>query len=640
MTNQKDHGNSATVSGFARWLREYLTRPRVEPRRGHVSQARSPEGEVRRARGGAERRLPGARRPQNASGGDFRGRTAPEGTLEAPFVDAERTLRDTLVDNREGTRGQGQGDTSPLMRPAPHNRDQGEVGSDSLLEADLEVVASMEGAQPCEETCPKRRVLDSLVLGADTWAAVNAFLGQGLEAEYGLPQGAFAQLLVHSVLSGDVYVPTDGAGEKPPQVKIGRHVLSEMMGSSSAKKARTKTFLEAYQDRVPAFSYVNYSKGNHSRLVENHGLPDDLLDTLEGELRKPYVEVERPVLVGDAGRAPTPARRDQAALRRVENEMHRVGRYAVQRRLIPHLNSLPTNSLSRKVRENAAEGIQATVDAYEDRSQRLIALADLQRVQVVPHAVYGPSLVGRSPRVFPLSLGVVTLKREVRRALLQGCHSFDLTNSQLAIVGRLLEVGPVLDLLEREGSAWRHLVQATLGRELESETELNRVKHPVKRAVYATVYGMSMEGVRERLTQALSGDAATRFLSDHVVQALFEARDKELARICQAGGVDDIYGCWHSIHSPGFKYAAAGARSAFACQMQAAEMWLLEPVIDDAIAEAAKRRPDYRFVVWQHDGFTISVSRREATIIERLKGLVAGRADEMGVPTHLEFQKL
>ena len=481
--------------------------------------------------------------------------------------------------------------------------------------------------------------MGALPISPETRAAVEDFLRPRPEVGLGFREGAFVELLLHSVLSGDLHVSTDRSGREWPRVKIGHRVLASMMGARSARKTNTEAFLEAYGARVPGFSVVNYYVGSHPRLVGHHGLPDELLGVIERDLLEPTTEFRGTVRAGRGGRFSDPVRRDPATLAQVEAELEAGAPYDVQARLSGHLNGPKTNSLAARVNRNVEEAVQATLDAYPDRARRLVALADLRRAVASPHAVYGPSRRARSVRVFARSPGVVTLKTPVRRALLRGCVSLDLANSQLAVLAWLLDVAPVLDLLEREGTAWPHLVRAASGRDLEG-AEFADVKKSLKRAVYGTAYGMSKSGLYVGLSKALSGNAATRFLSDPVVRALLDARDRELARIESVGWTEDVYGRRHAVDGPGFEGAAAGARSALACRAQASEMWLLEPVVDALISESNKGRPDFRVAVWQHDGLTVSISRRGDRAIERLVGLVERRAAEGRIPTRLEVEWL
>ena len=168
-------------------------------------------------------------------------------------------------------------------------------------------------------------------------------------------------------------------------------------------------------------------------------------------------------------------------------------------------------------------------------------------------------------------------------------------------------------------------------------------KPALKVAVYAAVFGMSEAGIRWRVTKQLGRRATDGFLADPVVRALLDARDRELARIFEDGGTEDCYGVWRSAEGDDGVVTPAGARSALACRAQARELWLLEPVVDDALAEAAKgQQALYVVTAWQHDGLTVKVKRgrHNDRVERRLRDLVERRAAEASIPTSLETEWL
>lgn len=66
---------------------------------------------------------------------------------------------------------------------------------------------------------------------------------------------------------------------------------------------------------------------------------------------------------------------------------------------------------------------------------------------------------------------------------------------------------------------------------------------------------------------------------------------------------------------------------------------LLAPVVQLAMAEADRKNPRFRLMIWQHDGFSINVlgsgSSRRKTVVNELQALVQERAREMGIMTRL-----
>ena len=540
--------------------------------------------------------------------------------------------------------------------PAPHKPGGGAEGPDpqtdasGLSEADLGTLAEVEGPALRERTRGSGRgaarerggTLGPLAVGAEVRDAVaDLFPGD---------DGVHARLALHSALASDVHKSTDRSGFTYMRVKVGGHVLAEIVGDLKGyanKKFGGLLVLDAHKTWLPGFVYTRYKRGEYPRQVRDHGLPTALLDALEADLLLPFYAVAEPVWAWDGAAFANPGTGDafmdakarrEALIARVEAGLDPETDPSPQSRLIQFLNDQKTNVTSRLVRRNAESAIAATVGAYPDRDRRLRALAEVRRVSVSPHVAYGPSGRGRSLRAFPRCTGVATLPKAARRALFAGAVELDLANAQLAVVAARLEVGPVLDLLDREGTAWPHLFRAAGWPNPEPGPERDRVKRALKGALYAIVFGMSEHRVSWTLRRDLGADAVDGLLSDPVVRALLVDRDAELARIERAGGTVDCFGRWYPVESRDAKERASQARSAMACAAQADELRLLEPVVDTAIEEQGKKRPAFQILAWQHDGLTISIGDRRDRdrIVGRLSDLVAARASEMGVPTVLE----
>lgn len=261
---------------------------------------------------------------------------------------------------------------------------------------------------------------------------------------------------------------------------------------------------------------------------------------------------------------------------------------------------------------------------------------EVRQLQYQPFTPYVSSPHERTVRVHPLmSPSVVSLRRQVRRAILTGCLGFDIKNAQLAFAGAAWGVGPLLDLLVRDGTAWIHLLGIVRSHHGLTEAE---AKKALKTAVYATVFGMGRNGVRLSLGRVLSFPAASAFLNDPIVTALFERRDVALAEIDAAGGARDCFGIWYPAR-PG-KEREAECRSALAAQMQAEELRLLLPVVEDAARTAALDRPQYRIAGWLHDGFYLKVRTDADGVARRLAGAVQREADRLGIPTGLDVERL
>jgi hypothetical protein len=117
----------------------------------------------------------------------------------------------------------------------------------------------------------------------------------------------------------------------------------------------------------------------------------------------------------------------------------------------------------------------------------------------------------------------------------------------------------------------------------------------------------------------------------------------QLDRIVADGGATDCFGTWYPVEQNDIDGTnpEEGARSVLASIMQAWELRLLEGVIRDACTERDKKKPKYRILAWQHDGFTVDIDKdRRGAIERRLIKLVAQTAAELGIPTALETEWL
>lgn len=194
-----------------------------------------------------------------------------------------------------------------------------------------------------------------------------------------------------------------------------------------------------------------------------------------------------------------------------------------------------------------------------------------------------------------------------------------------------------------------------------------------ERAVAADVLGRTCG-----LTVA---EAGKRLAGHWVLAAMLEARRTELLRVQQEGARQDVFGVTHEVKAPEDDERQPGLaaddpepdnamvldsgepddpvepRQVLARVTQAAELDLLSRVIcdavlesgktkslfcddDGAVSEPKKKRPLYRIVIWQHDGFTVSPKGNsldvKCQVIRRLQRLVREQAALRRIPTRLE----
>ncbi len=547
---------------------------------------------------------------------------------------------------------------SPVLSPPYAPAAPAITGLHDLSEPDLAVAEELGLTSSSEETVPDLGLpghgpLRTLVLGADTVDTIKA-------AVPGLEEAAHLGLALHSVLSSDIHISTDKGGNVYTRVKVGSRTLSAFEGKQKEhrhRKYRGEDFLEAHKAILPGFAYTGYSPSKYPRQVDCHGLPDPALDAIEDDLMRPLSEVVNPVLAFCGTPFPDLSTGQGASdhrLRRTKarHDARTRSRHAVcetQAQLLHLLNATPPHGISRLVNENVSEAIDVAA-AIPDRAERLRELAAIRLVQIQPQPFYAPSKRasqgdGASARVFAVAMSVLSLKGQVRKAMMKGCIELDLANAQLAVAGWYFGIDSLLEILTddegRPRKAWPYVLGAAgYGHLRPGTAEYDSVKSALKQAVYAVVFGMSENGLRWLMTRSLSAEAARRFLDDPVVIDLIAGRDRELARILAAGGAEDCFGVRHAVVGETEEERAESARSVLSRLAQAVELQLLEPVVEAAVDEAEKPRPFFRLMAWQHDGFTVAIHRRKKRILARLERLVEERARELGVPTSLECEWL
>lgn len=474
-----------------------------------------------------------------------------------------------------------------------------------------------------------------------------------IEALPGVEAAAHRKLLAYSLFGRYLRHSEDAAHRVHERVAVPSGKLAEMEGEGEAhrrKRYRGGDFLERHREVLNGFDWTGWQPGQWPRQIEADGLPRTAVELLKSDLTVPVHEMVDAFDLRTGERVPNPYRGRGTKVREAaRQEAHgKAGQrrpYALcdeQGMLIDVMNAVPPKLLERLVRRNAesAAAVAMLVEPTPGTVSRLRygvrAAMEVRRLQYQPHSFYGPSRQGRTVRIFPTSYpSVASLWRDVRKALLSGCWEGDLKNVHLACAASRWRVPSVLDLLERDGSAWPHLLQVVGGSHPLPDRE---AKDAVKRAVYSAVYGMSEQGVRWRLGVELSFAASAAFLADPMVQDLFERRDRALSDIESASGARDCFGNWYPVRAG--EDVEAECRSALAAVMQAEELRLLLPVVEDAARVAAYERPQYRLVAWQHDGFALKARYGAEAVARRLSAAVQAEADRLGVPTGLEWEAL
>lgn len=405
----------------------------------------------------------------------------------------------------------------------------------------------------------------------------------------------------------------------------------------------------------------NY-RASESYAVELRGLPAGVVRLAQEAREIPAdgrITLEGWVYVGPSGRTRA-LDHDMAAVRKEMEESLRPpdGAAALTQRLQGYLNGI--NASVFKPLRNAISAPETGAfvrEEFPDGRRRGIVLSTLRAVLRQPVPIYQTS--ERTPRIHAVRQNATGLPSSLRQHLTErlGWVELDLAHAQLACNARAWEVEGALTVLAAEDYVLWDDLMGHLGADPHSLAErrpalYRALKGVLKPTVHGVSFGMTewkvkrfglamgdpdeaeVAAILREATGRPLGEAGELLLSHRVVGAMLEAREGQRRALYQEGGRTDALGTAWDLKKRG-DWKRVLARCS-----QAHEMKLLEPVIDDALAQQAKRRPRYRIVLWQHDGFTVSPKGRgeaeRGEVARRLVDLVEGRAREMGVPTRLK----
>ncbi len=389
--------------------------------------------------------------------------------------------------------------------------------------------------------------------------------------------------------------------------------------------------LEGFREHVlEGFRWSGYTP-TRCRVVRDRGFRDEVLERIEEEVARPVTNTEdRVYFVSGKRFSLTRQRRTrERERRRALAKMAEAGCVEAAQ-VMEYMNSRAPNIFSKLVQQNGTEAYRVAT-SLPTEAQRA-ACTTLRRIEDQPVPFYTPSTRGNTVRLFDQG-SMAGLRKEVRHALMVGCVEFDLKSAQLAIIARQWDVPVVARFLESGVNVWDALYEH-MGIAPENQTA---TKPTLKTALYALCFGAGDSKVKSELTRGLSTycDVPYAFLDHRIIRALREARDAQIEAVVAAGGAQDVYGVWRSADCK--DTPEKNARSVLAQLAQASELHLVFPVI-----ELARDAKDFQVVLWQHDGFSVRFSdetKRERWT-ERIVRAVQQRADDLRVPTRLEYKVL
>lgn len=424
------------------------------------------------------------------------------------------------------------------------------------------------------------------------------------------------------------------------RIAIPRELLAECEGIPEQQVRSNnycaRDFLVRFRDDVmPSFEWERHHQGKHARTVRRMDLNPEL--QARALFDDPMKAENRVFVHTDERWTEAKAREFREASRKRANRTANNSLWSDQIELLEYMNGLPFHAFAAAVRRHGHEAREVAECSISDEVKLHSCLATLRAVQEQPQPFLQVSKRGRSPRVFPSSLGIYSLSKKVRSTIVQDFMQVDLVNAQTAINARLWKVDPVVDFLADPTNNWwsslvLHVTDGADGYRKGTD-EYERVKRVLKRACYSVQFGMEIPSVKRNVTRGLADKQAARRLFEHpLFHAMVMAREQRLKEIKSRGGIVDAYGNSFSLSD------APSIRSLMATEAQTWEMRLMRPVLDVAL----KHPCDLRLMLWLHDGAAINFLKGGAHEAARRRELVRAveeRANSFGIPTRLEIEE-
>ena len=453
------------------------------------------------------------------------------------------------------------------------------------------------------------------------------------------------------------------------RLRIDRATLEWINGRRFRGSRWGRDVLAEIRRHLPGFEHTAWLKGDHTRLVKASGIDPALVAVVDADLKTPVSSlVDRvDVLTGrsygkrqvsaaiedgrkraTASHRPAPSKTAWA----IRDEMN--DRAACP----PHAFTKPAERATARMLERIDRMSirhHATLDptsghASDDEVRRMYRRV-VRAIADCPQPFYLFSARGRTDRVFPESEGLLNLPRDLRMIWNEesGWEELDLSAAHLGIAAALWGVERVRAFLEGGGNAWDEIIRC-LGLDHLSDHRRDDVKAVVKLATYAVVYGgpvASVKGfVSRELRGALGEGAGERFTSTWLIHDLVDARGLAYKRLREYDPTPPPSGISAALEGN------VEPESAMATIAQSYEAAIMMPAIEYAKEHRAARarygqQPDFRIVLWQHDGFSVKWRRSEsrpdgsvhypdrAKHLREIQRRVEDRAAHLRVPTRL-----
>ena len=320
--------------------------------------------------------------------------------------------------------------------------------------------------------------------------------------------------------------------------------------------------------------------------------------------------IKDPVLLSLGSRAlETISKRDLAARDRSKDSKTNYPN-ATSARLVEALNSLPTNTFKALVSKNIDSAFLAA-NSLEGESKSK-AIEALRKICLYPRPIYKQSK--NTSRIYAVGGGVQNLHRSVRSELFRGCLKLDLGHVQLSVAAMLFDSRLTLDLL-REGDVWRSLEKSTgLGKEV------------IKAFLYSSLFMPALNVEARNHPSALPPEMIDLMLKNTYIESFFRARERYIKNNFN-GTKNDVFG--NTLKGEWNERLAA--------LIQGYEMLLLEDALDYFLN---LKDSGVKIVLWLHDGFYLSGSKRELNVVSNnLRKIVDGSASRLKILTSLRVEE-
>lgn len=442
------------------------------------------------------------------------------------------------------------------------------------------------------------------------------------------------------------------------QLKVDEAALEMIAGvpiyGTSTRKGAFKSgqqVLEHIRDNMLSrLKWSGYSQGNYSRTIAADGV-DSAIKQLVNQDLGTSISGSADRVFFDTGEKFSTAK--QTKLKKAWlTEASRLAAGApstASAYLLGQLNdvSRPINGFTRVL--NHASAMHAQINGYQSSSTSLNgqALQDyrmhlrsvMRRIEDMPLPLYQPSERGRTDRVFALNPSFLSLPSSVRLAGTKpaGWVELDLVSAHLAIGSRLWSIQSVESILQGGNSIWEAFVT-----QLKASQLTPVLKGALKKATYSAMYGMTEGNLKADFSKAMK-QAGLKLTGKDLVRTplmkdILKARHAAFNKIKISGAIQTPTGISFSVGS------GVNEGSAWSTVMNSYELELMKPIVEYEErevnqAKSQDRQPDFRIMLWEHDGCSVRFNERKKHHLSQMKAAVKAVTMQYSIPTWLEEKK-